>query len=369
MAENLSPAEGVLQALGYALFVREDSGVIRLAGVAPAWLMNLWPQVADGREALDAGISPFLDNFLIDAEDCWRAAAEKRALSGPWIEQDSLGENVQLEATALTLAGQSVLLLERLGEAFEAKKSLLQKARENVIAYQRLNSEVQKKEILLHCVAEDMTAALANIVTSLRLLELENSSAKGRMLLGLASRATAEQQALIHKVLSVFAEELSGLFGQNGDGETASDLRATTRLAIAAMSAQLAEKNVRLRAPTDSTEEITLPLDARHLERVVTNLIENALEHTPAGGEISVAIDDETDAAVLRVEDNGPAVPADTCENLFAKLEPVAGVSQAPLLRLHFCRMMAEGLGGEIGCTTRDGGGNRFWIRLPKNSR
>lgn len=366
MANADSPANAVLQALGFALFVRESSGALRAAAGPPLWLKTLWPAVGSGEEPLDSGVSPFLENFLIDAEECWSAGGEQRARSGPWIEQDAQANNVQLEATALTLEGRSVLLLERLGEAFEAKKSMLQKARENVIAYQRLNSEIQKKEILLHCVAEDMTAALANVVTSLRLLELENNSPKSRQLLGLAARATEEQQTLIHKVLAVFAEELTGLFGQNGETENESDLFATIQNVVGSVALQSEEKNVRLTSLVSAGREVRVPLDPGHLERVIGNLIENAFEQTPAGGEIAIGVDDEAESVVLSVEDNGTAASPDACDNLFSKLEPAAALGQGRVLRLHFCRMMIEGCGGEIGCGARASGGNRFWIRLPK---
>ena len=97
---------------------------------------------------------------------------------------------------------------------------MLQKARETVIAYQRLNSEMQKKEILLHCVAEEMNAALANMITSLRLIELEKNPAAHGSSSSLASRATEEQQTLINKVLNVFAEELEGLLRAGRRGES-----------------------------------------------------------------------------------------------------------------------------------------------------
>lgn len=369
MPKDNSPADAVLRALGFALFGRESSGALRAITGSPSWLKTLWPDLGSGKEPLDSGVSPFLENFLIDAAECWREGGEKRARSGPWIEQDAQGNNVQMEATALTVDGQHVLLLERLGEAFEAKKSMLQKARETVIAYQRLNSEIQKKEILLHCVAEDMTAALANVVTSLRLLELENNSPKSRQLLALAARATEEQQSLIHKVLAVFAEELSGLFGQSGETPNDSDLFAIMQKAVESSASQIEEKNVRLTSPSVSVGDVRVPLDSRHLERVVVNLIENALEHTVPGGEIAIGLRDEQESVVLSVEDNGAAVSPDACDNLFSKLEPAVALSHAPVLRLHFCRMMVEGCGGEIGCGRREGGGNRFWIRLPKSSK
>jgi len=339
---------------------------LRAASDLPAWLIALWPSLQEqDKDVSGPEASPFLENFLIDAEDCWREGGEKRATSGPWIEQDPQGQDVQLEATALTVNGQSILLLERLGETFEAKKTILQKARETVIAYQRLNSEIQKKEILLHCVAEDMTAALANVITSLRLLELETNSQKGQLLLGLASRATEAQQALIHKVLAVFAEELSGLFGQNGS-EAEADLAVATERALEATAGDFAEKKVRLISPWADSGSIKVALDPRHLEHVITNLIQNALERTPAGGEVDLNYEERDEAVILRVDDSGALAPRDACEDLFSALEPAAALVQPSILRLHFCRMTVENCGGEIGCGTRDGGGNRFWIRLPK---
>ena len=246
MPEDNSPADAVLQALGYVLFRRDSTLGLRPIGKVPEWLTTLWPEIGSSEQPLDTSVSPFLENFLVDAEECWRAGGEQRAASGPWVDQDNEGNSVQLEATALTVDGQPFLLLERLGKAFEVKKSMLQKARENVIAYQRLNSEVQKKEILLHCVADEMSAALANIVTSLRLLEMESNSPRSRELLSLASRATGEQQALIHKVLHVFADELSELFGQDGEGTNESDLFAVLEKAIGVLAPQVEEKNVRL---------------------------------------------------------------------------------------------------------------------------
>jgi signal transduction histidine kinase len=366
MPQSDSPAAAVLQSLGFALLLREPSGAFRRASGAPDWLTRLWPTVGDEAGRLDPSVSPFLENFLIDAEEFWKSGSAARITSGPWIEQDSTGESVQLEATALSVDGQSVLLLERLGEAFETRKSMLQKARENVIAYQRLNSEIQKKEILLHCVAEDMTAALANIITSLRLLELENSSPRGRQLLGLATRATEEQQALIHKVLAVFADELSGLFGPDGGSERHARIGPAMANAVEALRPQLEEKRIRLTTPATASAEANVALDPAHLQRVITNLLENALEQSKAAGEIVLAVEEEADAVVIRVEDDGPSVESDACESLFSKLEPAAAFADPRRVRLHFCRMMAESCGGEIGCRSRGASGNCFWIRVPK---
>jgi hypothetical protein len=128
-----SPASAVLEALGFALFIRDQPDALRLQGKPPDWLRSIWPSLntSDMLIPVDQA-SPFLENFLVDASACWTAGGETRARSGPWIEQTAEGTEVTLEATALSAGGQAILLLERLGEVFEAKKSMLQKARETV---------------------------------------------------------------------------------------------------------------------------------------------------------------------------------------------------------------------------------------------
>ena len=281
--------------------------------------------------------------------------------SGPWVETQS-GEETQLEATALTANGRSLLLLERLGEAFEAKKSVLQRARETVIAHQRLNSEIQKKEILLHCVADEMTAALANAITSLRLIELEDNGPRTKLLLGLATRATEEQQALMHRILGVFEDELRSAYGPSSLTNTQADWDVVWRRALDAATPLFVEKGVHLKSDEAAPSAVQLPVDAGQLERVVGNLLENALERTPAGGTVVVRTENEPEALHLRVEDTGATIAPEICDNLFVKWEP----TNAAALRLHFCRIVVENCGGEIGCAPLPAGGNRFWIRLTK---
>lgn len=138
MSDNDSPARAALEGLGFVLFTREASGALRVAGPPPSWVGRLWPSLTSAHDELVPADSPFLENFLIDAEQCWTAKSGSKR-SGPWIERDRDGVELQLQATALTGGGRAMLLLERLGEDFEATKSVLQKARETLIAYQRLS--------------------------------------------------------------------------------------------------------------------------------------------------------------------------------------------------------------------------------------
>jgi len=240
----------------------------------------------------------------------------------------------------------------------------LQHARETVIAHQRLNSEMQKKEILLHCVADEMTAALANIITSLRLIEIENNGPRTKMLLRLANRAAEEQQTLIHRVLGVFEDELRNAYGTSSLNTTTTRWDEVLQRALEAASPLFVEKGVTLNACEAATSGVRIPVEAAQLERVIGNLLENALERTPTGGAVIVRTEIEPEALYLRVEDNGAAIAPEIGRSLFDRLDR-ADVSA---LRLHFCRIVVENCGGEIGCTTLSDGANRFWVRLTKTT-
>ncbi|HEX4640013.1 MAG TPA: hypothetical protein VH252_01425, partial [Chthoniobacterales bacterium] len=72
MPEAGSPAQSVLAELGLILFAREKTGELRLSGKTPGWLATLWPALGGSGGLLPiADASPFLENFLIDAEECW----------------------------------------------------------------------------------------------------------------------------------------------------------------------------------------------------------------------------------------------------------------------------------------------------------
>jgi len=358
-----SRAAAVLEALGIAVFVH-SSGALRVNGVPPDWVRSIWPGVTTPDATLP-DTSPFLENFLIDARECWNAGGDKRARSGAWTERTTDGTELSLEATALTAGGRQILLIERLGEVFEAKKSMLQKARETVIAYQRLNSEMQKKEILLNCISEEMNAALANVITSLRLIEMERNPARIAQLLSLASRATEEQQTLINKVLHVFAAELEGLRGRDGTTTAQSKLGDALVAAQENTAAQFAEKGVRLSIVGSGLSGIRVGMDSTHLTRVLSTLLENGLQNSLAGYEVRLSFGEEAGVIFIRVSDNGPSFPKDICANLFSRATTAAPGPQALQLPLEFCRIAVANCEGEIGYEAGREGGNSFWIMLP----
>ena len=103
------------------------------------------------------------------------------------------------------------------------------------------------------------------------------------------------------------------------------------------------------------------------IERVLFNLLTNALRHTPADGSVAVHLERRDRDILVRVEDNGDGLPADGGERIFerfwradrARTEAGAG------LGLAIARGLVEAHGGRIWAENRLEGGARVAFTLP----
>lgn len=112
--------------------------------------------------------------------------------------------------------------------------------------------------------------------------------------------------------------------------------------------------------------------DEARLERVVANLLSNALKYSPYGGVISLTIScEETTTgkqAVLVVSDEGIGIPAADLPHIFGKFHRAGNVSsctQGSGLGLASVYQLVEQHHGTIGVTSEEGHGATFTVRLP----
>ena len=103
------------------------------------------------------------------------------------------------------------------------------------------------------------------------------------------------------------------------------------------------------------------------LERLFWNLVSNAMKFTPPGGTIEVALRTGPECVLLCVKDSGPGIPQDKMERLFDRWQhssmdlPVHGLG----LGLPLCRRIAQGHGGSLVVSSRQGEGTAVTVRLP----
>ncbi|HPG83903.1 MAG TPA: ATP-binding protein [bacterium] len=127
------------------------------------------------------------------------------------------------------------------------------------------------------------------------------------------------------------------------------------------------EKEIRL-----SSELAGLPPflgDPQQLSYVLTNLLSNALRHTPRGGEVCISATAGTEELRVAVADTGAGIPAEARETIFEKFVQVRKESETTPgsvgLGLAIARQVVQAHGGRIWVESEPGRGSTFYFTLP----
>ncbi|WP_334007071.1 DUF4118 domain-containing protein [Burkholderia cepacia] len=150
-------------------------------------------------------------------------------------------------------------------------------------------------------------------------------------------------------------------------------LEETVGAALAACKRVLSRHPARVVLPADLP---LLQMDAVLMERLFTNLFENAAKYTPPDTPLEIGAERVTDDGLpfvrVHVDDHGPGLPAGMETRIFDKFTRGEKESATPGigLGLAICRAIVEAHGGKIGALNRtapDGHvtGARFWFTLP----
>ncbi len=116
------------------------------------------------------------------------------------------------------------------------------------------------------------------------------------------------------------------------------------------------------------TNPVLVRMDAGLIEQLVLNLLRNAIQHTPAGTLVRLAIRVEDATAVLTVKDDGPGLSERALEHAFERFYTERSVPDARRgmgLGLSICHSIAVAHGGSITASNAAEGGARFEVRLP----
>ena len=145
-----------------------------------------------------------------------------------------------------------------------------------------------------------------------------------------------------------------------------------SELDVAALARDAAESvslKAQLSGVTASAElpETKVRADADLLRRVLENLLDNAIRHTPKGGKVELSSRLEGNVLRLTLSDSGPGVPAELRDRIFDPFVQVEAGQRAVAgrgLGLTFCRLAIEAHGGRIWVEDARPGA-RFCIELP----
>jgi signal transduction histidine kinase len=117
-----------------------------------------------------------------------------------------------------------------------------------------------------------------------------------------------------------------------------------------------------------STDPVHARIDAAQVERIVENLVANAIRYTPPGTSIWVRATGDEDSVTIVVEDAGPGIPVELRESIFEPFRQgneIVSHNPGVGIGLSLVTRFAELHGGRAWVEERAGGGASFRVFLP----
>ena len=109
------------------------------------------------------------------------------------------------------------------------------------------------------------------------------------------------------------------------------------------------------------------------MTQVLTNILDNALRHTPEGGRIVLSAKDTNDQVELTIEDSGPGLKAEDIDRIFNRFYRTDSSRQrdgafpgGSGLGLAIARSIVQAHGGQLSAESEAGKGLKVIVRLPK---
>jgi PAS domain S-box-containing protein len=297
-----------------------------------------------------------------DQVDAFRAALD---LSGRW----------EGELSHVTKGSQRIVVEARLALVDAEGGQYVVEASRDVTEQRRMQREAQEemrlREQLLAVVAHDLRVPLTAIKGTADVLQ--RHIAAGRLDPNrLADQATRISQAAA-AMASQIAEVLDAARLHAGEAltleRTRTDLVALTYRVVS--QAQVAATEHRIRVDS-ALPELVGEWDAVRIERVLGNLLANAVKYSPDGGTITVQIDRESQGdrewARVAVRDQGVGIPAAALNRVFDRYyraPNVVGRFPGEGIGLSGALPIVHQHGGSIDVQSQEGQGSTFTIRLP----
>jgi signal transduction histidine kinase len=256
--------------------------------------------------------------------------------------------------------------LETLSHTINQMAEDLQESAESRLQTERLTALHRLSTVLTH----DLRSPMVGILKALVLLQQTYGRMpvdRAKQLLSDLIRGGELLLGTLNDLLDVYRHSLSALPLRC----TEVSLRDAIDEVIRLLQVDAEVRGIRIRTVI-AEPALTLFSDRRRLQRVIVNLMDNAIKHSPFGGQITLTAGPVVDGHVtLSIEDNGPGVSEQDRAHIFEFLSNATNVQMDRAecsgigVGLYFCRMAIEAHDGEIHVETPPGGGARFVITLP----
>lgn len=233
-------------------------------------------------------------------------------------------------------------------------------------AFRRQQQLSEMKSNFVSSVSHELRAPIASV--RLMAEELEHGAAsspeKTRQYLGFIGQECRRLSSVIENVLDFSRREQ----GRERFDFEPTDLAALVEETAALMRAYGSERGVRIEVIGRGQPE-PVNADGRALQRLLVNLIDNALKHAPPDSAVRVGWEFAGSMVSLWVEDDGPGIPRQEQTRIFERFYRVGSElrrqTQGVGLGLSIVKHLAEVHGGRVVVRSEPGQGSRFTVELP----
>jgi two-component system, OmpR family, sensor histidine kinase KdpD len=272
----------------------------------------------------------------------------------------TVGTLVAREGDRRRVAEQRAVALQRLNERYEAVQAERERLAEETTRLTILEQVDAQRAALLRSVSHDLRtplSAIQAVISDLR-AEAGYDDATRRELLDLVIDEAERLDRIVANLLSMSRIE-AGALQPDRQAVPVEELVADC---VKRLERLVQHVEIELEFPGD------LPLadaDYSQLDQVVTNLLENAVRHSPGGSTIRVGAEQARHGMLtIWVEDQGPGVPETERDRIFEPFRRGEG-SASSGVGLTICKAIVEAHGGTIRAQDAAGHGARFVFSLP----
>ena len=249
------------------------------------------------------------------------------------------------------LAGLSALAIRRLELAAAAQE------------IKTLEASERLRAALFNSISHELKTPLASILGAVSSViddsALYNEEQKATLLTSIRQGAL-RMNRLVTNLLDMARLE-SGYMKLNTDWSDIQDIIGVT---LRENREFLKDHYIKVEVPEKTR---VIKMDYALIEQVLTNLLHNAVKHSPIPSEITVSVVEESQALLVSVADQGTGIPRGDEERIFDKFYRIQspGNVGGTGLGLSICRGIIEAHGGRIWASNRPEGGSRFSFTLP----
>lgn len=274
-----------------------------------------------------------------------------RKIMRPVEKLDRAAAEVARQNYAYRVPVESHDELGRLAATFNNMCASIQSARQELIRHERISTIGRLSSSIVHDLRNPLAAIYGG---SEIMMDSELAPPQLKRLAGNIYRSSRRIQELLQDLVNV----------GRGKTEGAEVCRLRELAAAASESLATVAESQRVQIRLEIPDSIELPLERARVERVFVNLISNALEVMPEGGEISISASAAEDTVIIEVRDTGPGVSPEIREHLFQPFVS-SGKKNGLGLGLALSRQTILDHGGDMWVESEPGSGARFLFRLP----